>query len=87
MLKIMAINRRTPPFFAARSIPAAAKVDKFCCMYEFTYNKESDRIVYEVHTIYDVMQKKDTLTPFEGICLVGPCWKVATWLRYTNIAL
>jgi hypothetical protein len=77
MLKIVAINQVTPPFFAARSISTVAAVDKFGCMYEFTYDKESDIIVYEIHTMYDVMKKnKDTLTPFEGICLVGPCWKV-----------
>ncbi len=58
MLKIAAINQLTPPFLAARSTSATAAVDKFGCMYEFTYNKESDRIVYKIHTIYDVVQKK-----------------------------
>jgi hypothetical protein len=58
MLKIAAINQLTPPFLAARSISAMAAVDKFACLYVFTYNKESDRIVYEIHTIYDVLQKK-----------------------------
>jgi hypothetical protein len=62
MLKIAAINELTPPFFAARSLSAAAAVDKFGCMYEFTYNKDSDKIVYEIHTIYDVMQKKQRYT-------------------------
>jgi hypothetical protein len=62
MLKRAAINQPIPPFLAARSISAAAAIDKFGCMYEFTYNKESDRIVYEIHTIYDVMQKKQRYT-------------------------
>ncbi len=85
-LKRAAINQLTPLFLAARSISTA--IDKFGYMYEFTYNKESDRIMYEIHTIYDIMQKnKDTLIHFEGICLVGPRWKVPNWLRYTNIAL
>jgi hypothetical protein len=63
MLKIAAINQLTPPFLAARSISAMAAVDKFGCMHEFTYKKESDRIVYyEIHTIYDVVQKKQRYT-------------------------
>ncbi len=64
MLKRMAIKQLTPPLLAARSISAAAAKDKFGCMYEFTYNEELDRIVYEIHKTYDVMQNKQRYTHF-----------------------
>jgi hypothetical protein len=43
---------------AARSISTVAvvaTVDKFGGMYEFTYNKESDRMVYEIYAFIHYM--------------------------------